>query len=199
MAKPKPINDIDPMPQSDPTISSVAEEVEYLDDLAADSTQPAREVNGFMAAPGVDKMVRHLVNTRRNDLQGERILCMHAAKATKATSPYKVKKIGLMHSAIASYSSLTEEDVFGDGEEFFVILVPFAIWNNVGEKTQEAMIFDALQHIGIDEQAGRRYVKKPDFQGFFETMAAYGLWQEPLKQMAEAAKPHIVQLQLLEN
>lgn len=197
-ATPKTIEELDPIPQHDPTkISEIVESVDRADEAADE--QKEKEINGFRRAREVEKIVSHLINTKRNDLQGERILCLFTTKTTEATSPFKVKKIGLMHSAIASYTDMVDDVTFGPGEEFFVLIVPKRLWDGIGDDTKEALVYDALQFVGVDRSNDRRFVKKPDFTGFFNTVAEYGLWQQPLQTFGEMAKPHIAQLQLIEN
>lgn len=190
------ISDLDPIPQNDPTITDVAKEVEELDREAADSTEVLKEVAGYMKAPGVQKVVDDLIYEKMGYLQGEPIVCLHATKGTEAITPYAVKKFGPLHSAIASFANLADSDVVSAGDEFFALIVPLRMWENIDAKTKEALVYDALQRFEVGD---RRRVKKPDFQGMFNTVAEYGFWQEPLKKFADVARPHIAQLQLLES
>jgi hypothetical protein len=205
MAKPKTIDELDPIPMTDPTITQIAKEVEALDKEAKDTITdgPLKEKNGFTLAPSVEKVVRDVIyDESLVDLQGQRILCAHSLKVRKSGGKpvlYEMKLLGGLHSFLNTYVNLTESDEVDSAERFFVLIVPMGPWSEMGSESRKALVYEALCRCGVDEESGRLFIVKPDFEGYYNSIAKHGLWRKDLKQMGEVSKPHITQLQLLET
>lgn len=90
---------------------------------------------------------------------------------------------------LAAYEAGGADD--GDGEPFFVLWVPEHVWELLDERGKVGLVDSLLCRMqsGRDDDGNVKISKrKPEFEGFYDNLTRFGMWQTEAVKMFEAMR-----------
>lgn len=134
----------------------------------------------YSLAPEVETLAKKIIEKYHDHLFGARI--KYLFKNDKWIKKGKV---------ILGQAKMAAEDVRFISDFDFIIIINRNAWNNATSDVREALIDHELHHclVEIENNGESKFsILDHDVQEFIPIVGRYGLWQEDLKKLVEAAQ-----------
>ncbi|MBW3624954.1 MAG: hypothetical protein KY468_16265 [Armatimonadetes bacterium] len=140
-------------------------------------------------AEDVHLAIALLTERHRKDLFYTRFVCTYTDRELKDRGRTVIVKSKIRRNEDAYYlqQERSEED---RRDEIVELLINEKLWGRLPERKREAELFHQLCYFQY-ASTGKLQKVNPDFIGFYEEVALYGLWRSDLKRYAEIIQPQM--------
>jgi hypothetical protein len=142
----------------------------------------------YQPALEVEDVARDLINAHHPHLATVRIDYVFASDPLKEKGKIvwgRAKKVSGLNAWLASE---TRQRDAVQPEEFFVVEINKAVWQQLDEKCKKALVDHELTHCDLDPETSKLSMRPHDLEEFNIIVRRYGLWRADVQLFLEAIK-----------